>query len=213
MLAIAVPSSAEPGTRRRRCAGCGYRRRSWIARHRGLGRRGRRGSIPMQRSKRMRRFDRLVRRGIHREAARGSQRCAEDERSANKPGIARAWGAQTMADLSRRGMPTQPRPERRQKPAHDRRRHRRPRPHRRAAARPAQRRQGLASAAVLVTRLIDVGDARPAGSVLILAGAGFQAASLEQLPSAHLYHSVAALNRTGQGFAARMIAAEALART
>jgi hypothetical protein len=64
------------------------------------------------------------------------------------------------------------------------------------------------------TRLID-GSAMlgQPGSVLILAGAGFQAASFEQLPSAHLYHSVAALNRTGQGFAARMIAAEALART
>ena len=64
------------------------------------------------------------------------------------------------------------------------------------------------------TRLLDGSAAlgQP-GSVLILAGAGFQAASLEQLPSSHLYHSVAALNRTGQGFAARMIAAEALART
>ncbi len=64
------------------------------------------------------------------------------------------------------------------------------------------------------TRLID-GSAKlgQPGSVLILAGAGFQAAGFEQLPSAHLYHSVAALNRTGQGFAARMIAAEALART
>ena len=64
------------------------------------------------------------------------------------------------------------------------------------------------------TRLID-GSAKRGqpGSVLILAGAGFQAAGFEQLPSAHLYHSVAALNRTGQGFAARMIAAEAVART
>jgi hypothetical protein len=64
------------------------------------------------------------------------------------------------------------------------------------------------------TRLID-GSAQlgQAGSVLILAGTGFQAAGFEQLPSSHLYHSVAALNRTGQGFAARMIAAEALART
>jgi hypothetical protein len=64
------------------------------------------------------------------------------------------------------------------------------------------------------TRLID-GSAKlgQAGSVLILAGSGFQTTSLEQLPSSHLYHSVAALNRTGQGFAARMIAAEALART
>jgi hypothetical protein len=64
------------------------------------------------------------------------------------------------------------------------------------------------------TRLIDGSAAlRQSGSVLILAGAGFQAAGFEQLPSSHLYHSVAALNRTGQGFAARMIAAEALART
>jgi len=64
------------------------------------------------------------------------------------------------------------------------------------------------------TRLID-GSAKlgQPGSAVILAGAGFQAAGFEQLPSAHLYHSVAALNRTGQGFAARMIAAEALART
>ena len=54
---------------------------------------------------------------------------------------------------------------------------------------------------------------RLATGVLILAGAGFQAAGFQQLPSSHLYHSVAALNRTGQGFAARMIAAEALART
>jgi hypothetical protein len=64
------------------------------------------------------------------------------------------------------------------------------------------------------TRLIDGSAAlgQP-GSVLILAGAGFQAGSFEQLPSSHLYHTVAALNRTGQGFTARMIAAEALARS
>jgi hypothetical protein len=52
-----------------------------------------------------------------------------------------------------------------------------------------------------------------AGSVLVLAGAGFQASGFDHLPSSHLYHAVAALNRTGQGFTARMIAAEALART
>ena len=51
------------------------------------------------------------------------------------------------------------------------------------------------------------------GSVLVMTGVGFQAAGFEQLPSSHLYHAVAALNRTGQGFTARMIAAEALART
>ena len=64
------------------------------------------------------------------------------------------------------------------------------------------------------TRLID-GSAGlgQAGSVLVLTGTGFQAAGFEQLPSSHLFHAVAALNRTGQGFTARMIAAEALART
>jgi hypothetical protein len=64
------------------------------------------------------------------------------------------------------------------------------------------------------TKMLDgsAGLGQP-GSVLVLAGTGFQAASLEQIPSAHLYHIVAALNRTGQGYTARMIAAEALART
>ena len=64
------------------------------------------------------------------------------------------------------------------------------------------------------TRLIDASAALgQSGSVLVMTGAGFQAAGFEQLPSSHLYHAVAALNRTGQGFTARMIAAEALART
>ncbi len=64
------------------------------------------------------------------------------------------------------------------------------------------------------TRLIDGAAALgQAGGVMVLVGTGFQAASFEQLPSSHLYHAVAALNRTGQGFTARMIAAEALART
>ena len=64
------------------------------------------------------------------------------------------------------------------------------------------------------TRLIDGSAALgQAGSVLVLTGTGFQAAGFEQLPSSHLYHAVAALDRTGQDFTARMIAAEALART
>jgi hypothetical protein len=64
------------------------------------------------------------------------------------------------------------------------------------------------------TRLID-GSAvlGQAGSALVLAGLGFQNTQFERLPSSHLYHSVAALNRTGQGFTARMSAAEARART
>ena len=64
------------------------------------------------------------------------------------------------------------------------------------------------------TAMIDSAAARgQAGTVLILTGSGFQASSLADLPSSHLFHSVAALRRTGQDFTARMIAAEALART
>lgn len=51
------------------------------------------------------------------------------------------------------------------------------------------------------------------GSVLVLAGTGFQAPGFEQLPSSHLFRAIAALRKTGQEFTARMIAAEALART
>ena len=64
------------------------------------------------------------------------------------------------------------------------------------------------------TRMIDGSAALgQAGSVLILTATGFQTSGFEKVPSSHLYHAVAALNRTGQGFTARMIAAEALART
>jgi hypothetical protein len=64
------------------------------------------------------------------------------------------------------------------------------------------------------TKVIDAAAARgQAGTVLVLTGTGFQTASIDRLPSSHLYHSVAALKHTGQDFIARMIAAEALART
>jgi hypothetical protein len=52
-----------------------------------------------------------------------------------------------------------------------------------------------------------------AGTVLVLTGTGFQSSSVDQLPSAHLYHAISALKRTGQDFTARMIAAETLSRT
>ena len=51
------------------------------------------------------------------------------------------------------------------------------------------------------------------GTVLVPTGTGFQTPLFERVPAAHLYHAVAALSRTGQGFTARMIAAEALSRT
>ena len=64
------------------------------------------------------------------------------------------------------------------------------------------------------TRIIDAAAGRgQAGTVLVLTGTGFQTPSFDRLPSAHLYHAIAALERTGQDFTARMIAAEALSRT
>lgn len=54
---------------------------------------------------------------------------------------------------------------------------------------------------------------RQAGSVLVLAGTGLQSRDWEAVPSSHLFHIVMAMRNTGQDFAARMIAAEALART
>jgi hypothetical protein len=64
------------------------------------------------------------------------------------------------------------------------------------------------------TRLIDrSAELGQPATVLVLTGTGFQAPRFEQLPSSHMFHAVAALKRTGQDFAARMIAAEALSRT
>jgi hypothetical protein len=64
------------------------------------------------------------------------------------------------------------------------------------------------------TRMIDAAAARgQGGTVLVLTGTGFQTPLFDRVPSAHLYHAVSALSRTGQGFTARMIAAEALSRT
>ena len=54
---------------------------------------------------------------------------------------------------------------------------------------------------------------RQSASVLVLAGAGLQTADWDWVPSTHLFHIVMALRNTGQDFTARMIAAEALART
>ena len=51
------------------------------------------------------------------------------------------------------------------------------------------------------------------GTVLVLTGTGFQSPTFAALPPSHVYHSIAALKRTDQEYTARMIAAEALART
>jgi hypothetical protein len=64
------------------------------------------------------------------------------------------------------------------------------------------------------TQAIDKAAAqRQGGTVLVLTGTGLQTSLFERVPPAHLYHAVAGLSRTGQGFIARMIAAEALSRT
>jgi len=64
------------------------------------------------------------------------------------------------------------------------------------------------------TAMIDAAaDRDQPATVLVLAGTGFQTASWSDVPSAHLFHAVAALRKTGQDYTARMIAAEALART
>ena len=64
------------------------------------------------------------------------------------------------------------------------------------------------------TDMIDQsGRYRQAGTVLVLTGTGFQSTDFNHLPPAHLYHSLLALERSGQDFTARMIAAEALSRT
>jgi hypothetical protein len=64
------------------------------------------------------------------------------------------------------------------------------------------------------TKAIDTAAAKGAGgTVLVLTGTGFQTPFFDRVPPAHLYHAVAALDRTAQAFTARMIAAEALSRT
>jgi hypothetical protein len=54
---------------------------------------------------------------------------------------------------------------------------------------------------------------RQAATVAVLAGVGMQATDFASVPAMHMFHAVTALRRNGQEFAARMIAAEALART
>ena len=64
------------------------------------------------------------------------------------------------------------------------------------------------------TRMIDGASMRrQAGTVALLAAVGMQAPGFESVPGYHLFHLTTALNRNGQAFTARMIAAEALSRT
>ena len=64
------------------------------------------------------------------------------------------------------------------------------------------------------TRLIDrAAGFGQSGTVLVLTGTGLQAATFAEIPPSHVFHAVAALRSTRQEYTARMIAAEALART
>jgi hypothetical protein len=64
------------------------------------------------------------------------------------------------------------------------------------------------------TRIIDSAAGRgQSGTVLVLSGTGLQTTSFANVPGSHFYHIISGLERTGQDFTARMIAAEALSRT
>ena len=64
------------------------------------------------------------------------------------------------------------------------------------------------------TRMIDGAmRRRQPGTSILLTASALQALSFEDVRAVYLYHSVNALRRTGQDYLARMIAAEALART
>ena len=64
------------------------------------------------------------------------------------------------------------------------------------------------------TRMIDGAmRRRQSGTSILLTASALQGLSFEQIRGVYLYHSVNALRRTGQEYLARMIAAEALART
>jgi hypothetical protein len=54
---------------------------------------------------------------------------------------------------------------------------------------------------------------RQGGTSLVLAASGLQGREFDQVGAVYLFHAVNALRRTGQEYLARMIAAEALART
>jgi hypothetical protein len=54
---------------------------------------------------------------------------------------------------------------------------------------------------------------RQAGTVLILTASALQVGDFDQVRPVYMFHAINALQKTGQGYLARMIAAEAMART
>jgi hypothetical protein len=64
------------------------------------------------------------------------------------------------------------------------------------------------------TRVVEqAGQKGQAGSAVLLAAIGLQAPSFERVPAAQLYRGLTAMRLAGLDYAARMVAAEALART
>ena len=64
------------------------------------------------------------------------------------------------------------------------------------------------------TNMVDAASVRRQGAtVALLLGTGMQAGDFRSVPGVHMFHATTALRRNNQEFAARMIAAEALART
>ena len=72
---------------------------------------------------------------------------------------------------------------------------------------------GLGRRSSWTTMIDGASQRRQPATVAVLAAAGMQARGFGSVPAIHMFHAVTALNRNGQAFAARMIAAEALART
>jgi hypothetical protein len=72
---------------------------------------------------------------------------------------------------------------------------------------------GLGQSSVWTRIVNDAGRRGQSGSAVVLAAIGMQAPSFAQVPAAQLLHGLSAMRRTGLEYAARMIAAEALART
>ena len=72
---------------------------------------------------------------------------------------------------------------------------------------------GLERTSVWTRMADDAGRRRQAGSAVLLAAIGLQSPSFERVTSAQFYHALSAMRLSGLDYAARMVAAEALART
>jgi hypothetical protein len=72
---------------------------------------------------------------------------------------------------------------------------------------------GLERSSVWSRLTEQAGQKRQAGTAVLLAAIGLQAASFERVPAAQLYRGLTAMRLAGLDYPARMIAAEALART